>query len=374
MVGWRGPMHPRAGGAERYTVLALRGLVGRGVRVSWLVPEVLGLPARAALDGIAIVRAGRGAGHLVKAAAYLRRHAAEIDLVIDQVNGYPMFTQLAYRGPRLVLVHQLARGVWFQHLPWPAAAVGWALEPVLLAATARSPAVTVSNDTAEDLRRLGFRDVTVVPNAIEAPPGLQRPTGDRTARVPPTAPAFVALGRLVPGKRFEHVLDAFGAVRAQLPDATLTVVGRGEGRYVQRLRCRCDATPGVTLLANADEAVKWRALASATALVATSVREGWGLMISEAHAVGTPTVAYDVPGLRESTRHGSDGLVVPPRPAAAAEAMLLLAEDPALWTRMSCAAALRAAELSPRRLEAAFADRVEALLGREVSEAGSPRP
>lgn len=56
-------------------------------------------------------------------------------------------------------------------------------------------------------------------------------------------------------------------------------------------------------------------MAAAHVHIATSVREGWGLVVTEAAAVGTPTVAYDVPGLRDSTR-AADGVVVPASPMA----------------------------------------------------------
>jgi glycosyltransferase involved in cell wall biosynthesis len=51
-------------------------------------------------------------------------------------------------------------------------------------------------------------------------------------------------------------------------------------------------------------------LAQAHVLVATTIREGWGLNVSEASAVGTPTIGYDAPGLRDSIPM-SGGLVVP---------------------------------------------------------------
>ena len=52
-------------------------------------------------------------------------------------------------------------------------------------------------------------------------------------------------------------------------------------------------------------------------ILAAALREGWGLVVSEAAAVGTPTVSYDVPGLRDSTR-AANGVVVPATPMALA--------------------------------------------------------
>ena len=62
-----------------------------------------------------------------------------------------------------------------------------------------------------------------------------------------------------------------------------------------------------------DEATKHELMARAHGQLATSVREGWGLVVSEAAAVGTPTMSYDVPGLRDSTT-AADGVLCEPRP------------------------------------------------------------
>lgn len=367
MVSWRDHEHPASGGAEAYTLHALRGLVRDGADVVWLTQSAPGLAPMIVIDGIEIVRRGRGPSHLAAAATYLRRHRRSIDLVIDQVNGYPMFTPFGFPGPRVVLIHQMAREVWFRHLPWPAALAGYLLEPLPLLLYRRDRTVTVSASTEASLRRLGFRDVVVVPNAVEPPPGH----GGGVPREVPTPPTFVGLGRLVPAKRFDHLLQAFDRVRAERPDVRLVLIGRGEGRYARRLARRVAATPGAELLQDADEETKWRVLSRATALVATSVREGWGLMVSEAHAVGTPSIAYDVPGLRDSTENGVTGIVCAPRPAAAADAMLRLARDPGAWQAFSRAAAGTSDHRSPEHLGRAFADVVWEVL-RTSRRGGSP--
>ena len=58
-------------------------------------------------------------------------------------------------------------------------------------------------------------------------------------------------------------------------------------------------------------------MARAHALVVTSVREGWGLVVDEAAAMGTPAIGYDRPGLRDSVP-AANGVLVEPTPAAMA--------------------------------------------------------
>ena len=63
----------------------------------------------------------------------------------------------------------------------------------------------------------------------------------------------------------------------------------------------------------------------------TSVREGWGLVVTEANACGTPAVVYDVPGLRDSVRNEETGLVVAARPRDMSTALTRLTTDAALY-------------------------------------------
>jgi len=79
---------------------------------------------------------------------------------------------------------------------------------------------------------------------------------------------------------------------------------------------------------------KLRLMSEAHALLMTSVREGWGLVVTEANACGTPAIVYDVPGLRDSVRAEVTGLVVPPRPASLSTAMIRMTSDRELYDRL----------------------------------------
>jgi glycosyltransferase involved in cell wall biosynthesis len=132
-----------------------------------------------------------------------------------------------------------------------------------------------------------------------------------------SAPTVAFLGRLVAMKRPEEALAAFRLARRELPSARLWVIG--EGPLLPRLRE--EAAHGVEFLGRigGDELVE--RLARAHVHVATAVREGWGLNVSEAAYCGTPTIGYAVPGLVDSIP-ASGGLLVEPRPEALARALV----------------------------------------------------
>jgi glycosyltransferase involved in cell wall biosynthesis len=185
----------------------------------------------------------------------------------------------------------------------------YVLEPWWLRAYQDVPALTVSQSSAESLRQLhGWRDVTVVPEGssphqVPAVPKEREPT-------------VVFLGRLVAMKRPGAAIQAFSLLREQAPAARLWVIGDGP----LHTSLREDAPAGVTFLGRLDRDELLERLARAHVLIATSVREGWGLNVSEAAACGTPSIGYRVPGLVDSVA-ASGGALVEPSPAALAEAL-----------------------------------------------------
>ena len=128
-----------------------------------------------------------------------------------------------------------------------------------------------------------------------------------------SVPTVVFIGRLSANKRPDHAIRAFGFVRGQLPEAQMWVIGSGP----EEARLRKMAGPGVTFFGRVSEEEKRQRLGRAHALVATSVREGWGLVVTEAAANGTVSIGYDVAGLRDSIG-ASGGILTRANPASLA--------------------------------------------------------
>jgi glycosyltransferase involved in cell wall biosynthesis len=185
------------------------------------------------------------------------------------------------------------------------------LEPWWLRAYRDVPVVTVSESSRESLAQYGLRRVTVVPEGWV--PSVPGPVEKEQV------PTVVFVGRLSANKRPEHAIRAFGLVRRQLPGAQLWVIGSGpeEGRL------RKLAGPGVTFLGHVPDDVKRERVGRAHALAVTSVREGWGLVVTEAAASGTVAIGYDVAGLRDSIS-ASGGVLTPADPRSLAAGLVKL--------------------------------------------------
>ncbi len=295
--------------------------------------------------------------------AFRRYHgklSRQFDVVVDEVNTIPFFTPLWADVPVVMLIHQLAREVWWHETGFPLNALGFVCEPLYLSLYRRVPVLTVSASTKEDLVQLGFKgSITVVPQ------GLESVTEVRTAR--PAYPTFLYVGRLAPSKRVSDVIRAFAAFSKSIQATELRLLGEGPAGYVQRLHSLVDELgleERVRFLGRASTHEKHQEMAAAHMLLLASVREGWGLVVTEANAFGTPAVGYDVHGLRDSIRDHETGLLVDPTPKKLADAMMLLWRDPDLYQRMSAAARAWSATFSFERTATAFRAGIAAALAK----------
>lgn len=333
IFNWKDLSHPDAGGAEVFTHEVARRLVRQGHDVTQFCSRFSGSPGTDERDGVRILRSGGRVGVYHAAKRYWRGQGCRegFDVVVDEVNTRPFLAGRFVRGPRVVLlIHQLAREVWMEETPFPLNLLGrYALEPLWLRRCRELRAITVSNSTAQDLKRLRFREITIVPEGLP-------PAPDRDPPPKEPSPTLIFVGRLVRTKRPGHALQAFARVRAQIPDARLWIVGSG---YLEP-ELRRAAGEGVTFFGRVDESTKHDLMARAHGLLMPAVREGWGLVVIEANQAGTPAVGYDVPGVRDAIRQGESGLLVAPSPQALAEgAIALLQSDGSLtqgaraWSR-----------------------------------------
>ncbi len=306
VLSWRDPRHPEAGGSEVYVEEVARGLVRAGHEVTVITARPPGAPRREVLGGVRHRRAGGRLTVYLHGLWWVARHGRRIDVVVDVINGLPFGTPLVRRHGVVALVHHVHREQWRMIYPGLRGRFGWWVESVLTPRLYRGVRhVTVSGTSAADLVALGRRaeDVTVVRNGLAPRPRA----GARAAE-----PRIVVLTRLVPHKQVEHVLDAVAALRGRHPEVRLDVVGRGwwGPQLVEHARA-LGVEDLVTFHGWVEDDERDRLLAGARVLALPSVREGWGIAVTEAAAQGTPTVGYRVSGgLTESVVDGVTGWLV----------------------------------------------------------------
>lgn len=292
-AAWRDLAHPQAGGAEVLVDHLAAGMAARGHEVAL----ICGSPVAA--HPYPVVDLGGTYGQYLRAPLVHRQRFADWDLLVDTENGVPFFSPLWRRRPVLCLVHHVHTEQWAQHFPPPVAAVGRALErQVMPRVYRRTPFVAVSPSTAAGLADLGVppEHITVAPlNGVDRCPVPVEPDAE---------PLVVAMGRLVPHKRVDLLLSCWDEVRRRT-GARLVVAGDGPARAA----LGSSPPDGVEFLGRITDEQKWALLARAWVLAHPALHEGWGAVILEAAAAGTPAVGFDVPGVRDAIADGESGLL-----------------------------------------------------------------
>lgn len=308
-LNWRDLANPAAGGAEAYAEQIALRFSRAGALVTLVTSTYRDAPPHEWANGYLVLREGGRFGVYRAAARHLRRYGHLYDAVVDFQNGIPFFAPLWVPTSTAVVcvlhhVHQAQFNMYFR---WPLNHVGRVLEATASRRVYRGRQfVAVSPSTRAEMRRqLRLREpVQIVPNGVASAPAR------RPARSP--HPSIAVVTRLTSHKQLDHLLDAVPDLVCRWPDLQVDLAGTGPARehllsHVRRLGL--DRT--VRLPGRVSEQVKSDLLSRAWLTVAPSLAEGWGLTVLEANALGTPAVAYDVPGLRDAVRHGRTGWLVP---------------------------------------------------------------
>jgi glycosyltransferase involved in cell wall biosynthesis len=327
IVAWRDVASPQAGGSELLVDQLAAGLTARGDQVTLLC----GGPVAA--HDYDVVRSGGPYSQFLRAPFAFARRLRDCDVVVEVCNGMPFLAPLWSRQPSVCMVNHVHSDLWPMRFRPPVSTAGRFLEErVMPWAHRRNLVLTVSASTARELQSLGVdrERIRMLNNGVA-------PAGPPVPRSP--EPMFLALGRLAEYKRIDLLLRLWDRVRPVV-GGRLIIAGDGPERgYLESL-----AGPGVTFTGRVSEQEKHRLLGSAWLLVHPALIEGWGIVVAEAAVRGTPTVGFDVPGLRDSVEHGQTGLLAGTE-AGFASAWAALALDHGRRTAMGQAARRRAARL-----------------------------
>lgn len=308
VVNWRDLDHSLAGGSERYAWEFARALVEAGYAVEFITARDSGQSANDTLEGIDIRRAGGQYGFYLHAAWALWRRRRAVSVVVDPSCGIPTFSPLFLRRgtPVIAVMHHVHQDQFATYFPWPVAKFGQWLEGWLMPRVYhRTKVVAVSDSTATEMQeRLGWRDR---PEILANGADLGEP--ELLASMPGR---LVVLGRLVRHKRVDAIIRALVLLVAAGHDLTLDVVGKGpDGDRIGELVGELGVHDRVRLHGYLSEEDKVAVVRQAQVHVCASDAEGWGQVVIEAAGLGVPTLARDVPGLRDSVVPGVTGWLLP---------------------------------------------------------------
>jgi glycosyltransferase involved in cell wall biosynthesis len=365
MLAWRDLDDVEAGGSEVHAAEIARHWAEAGIEVLARTSYAQGHPPRARRDGYEVVRkAGRYLVFPRAAASEALHRYGRRDALVEIWNGMPFFSPLWARGPRVVFLHHIHAEMWKMVLPPNLARFGDAVESRLAPRLYRaSRMITLSPSSKAEMLELGFRDerVEVVPPGLDprfSPGGHRSPT-----------PLVVAVGRLMPVKRFDRLIRAAVVARRSVPDLEVLIVGTGaEREALDALVDELDAASFVRFAGRVDDDELVALYRSAWLVASTSVREGWGMTLTEAAACGTPALATRIAGHVDAVAEGRSGLLADDD-AELARLLAKLCTDPNLRARLSAGALEHAAQFT----WAATATRIMETLADEALGRRGPR-
>ena len=328
-LNWRDIKHPEAGGAEVLTHEVMKRLVAYGHEATLFCPTVQGRSSQEVIEGVKIVRRGGKYTVYNQGRKFFKKNKDKYDLVIDEVNPRPFLNPKILGGtPSVLLFHQFIRQEWFHEMPFPLSYLFYFYENRWLLPYRNSLTLTVSQSSKNDLEAIGFNNVKVIPMGINVKP-LNEP------RKKNDVPTIVFIGRLKRHKLPDHAVIAFSIIRKQLPNAQMWIIGDG---YMTKDLKKMDVE-NISFFGRVNDESKYDLLSKAHLVLVPSIREGWGLVVTESNAMGTPVVAYNVNGLRDSVIEGKNGMMVRHNtPESMADSALRILRDPQKLHQLSTSA------------------------------------
>lgn len=347
-LSWRDIRAPKAGGAELFTHKMLAGS-SREFKIVHFSPcferKAACLPEE--IDNVTYLRKGNIFTVILHAARYYWKHRKQIDFVIDQCNTHRFFTKFwVSRRKRIFLIFQLTREIWDYHLPFPFSKIGRVFETAMLRLNRQDITITESQSTADELIGLGFSPdkISIIPIGLDMPAWSRERWEEKMAE-----PTFVYIGRFAQYKGIDAALVAFADIKKKFPTAKLWIIGKQDKKYKSEVLdplCKNHSLSygetedfDVEYKGFVDEAIKYTLLSQAHALLFPSIREGWGIIVTEAAAVGTPSITYDSPGCRDAVDKGNAGyLCTQNTPKGLADCMCSVILDHDCYLQMQQAA------------------------------------
>jgi len=317
-LSWRDIKSPNMGGAEIYTHEMMRNSDLSEFEFVHFSPMYEGAESHETIDGITYIREGSLLTIIFKCIKYYKQNKDNIIFVVDQCNTFRFFTKFWVKAEkRIFFIHQLTREIWDYHMRFPFSKVSKILETPMLRLNRNDLTITVSESTKRDLLDVGFdeKKVSIMPEGASFTPWNESECFNKEPNI-----TFIYVGRFAMYKGIDACFSAFGEFKKVHSNAKLWIVGKKNDDYIRNsLLPICtkygltygDTTENIDITFHGfvSEDKKLELMSRAHLQLVPSIREGWGLIVTEAAAVGTPSIVYNSPGLIDAVDFGKAGFL-----------------------------------------------------------------
>lgn len=341
ILNWKDVKNPEAGGAEIISFEFARHLVKEGYKVTFFSREFDKCLRDEIIDGVNVVRRGNKFSVYLQAYFYYKSLKKKPLKVIDMINTICWQTSLyVNKKSRIAYVNQLAKEVLFYEFFWPLSLIGYLLEKFEYFTYRNTKFICYSKSTKQDLISFGIKDKNIDIFPLGVDHDRYKKIGNKNKY-----PLFIFVARLVRNKRADLCIRSMRKVVEKYPKASLCILGNGpDEKRLQELVVRENLEKNVKFVNKNNffidkdiKDLKVNLMQKAWALLLPSVKEGWGMVVTEAAACGTPAIVSNVTGLRDSVINGKTGIILSKNPSETelAQAMINMIEDSNLRNNIS---------------------------------------
>ena len=321
MITWRDIKSPFSGGAENLSHNILKELKNKYNITVWssAFPNCKRFQK---IDGIQYIRMGSKKYNFIgpynwrvyftvfRHYWFTNKRKLDFDVVIEQINNIPFLFALYGKKNTILYINQLCRINWFYQMPKIFALFGYLIfEPFYLWLLRNKKVITISQSTKSDLLKFGFKDksINIIPTAIDISPVNYSKYLSKFKDF-----SLLSIGNIRGMKRTIDQMRAFELAKKTIPQLKLYIAGSPGGGYAARVFDFIHKSPNkkdIIYLGHISKEKKKKLMQKSHCLLVTSIKEGWGLVVTEAASQGTPSIVYNVDGLKDSVKHNKTGLI-----------------------------------------------------------------
>jgi len=312
-LSWRDIKAPKKGGAEVFTHEMLKLVDKNKYEIVHFSPKFKGSKSNELIDGVRYLRKGNIFSVILWSMLHYFKNIKDYDYVVDQCNVHRFFTPFwVPRKKRIFFIHQLARELWLRNWKKPFSLIGYHSEDFMTKIYNNNITLTVSNSTKKDLLALNFKDefVKILPEGINFEPWDPSEFFKKDLEY-----TFTYVGRYAKYKGIDSAVKAFGEFKRMYPNSKLWLVGKENKVFKEDVLlpiCRLynlNVDKDIVFHGFVSEEKKLELMSRSHAIIYPSDREGWGLTVTEAAAVGTPSIVYNSAGLIDAVNQGEAGFL-----------------------------------------------------------------
>ncbi len=312
-LSWRDIKAPKMGGAEVFTHEMLKLVDKEKYEITHFSPLFKGAVKKEIIDGVLYLRKGNIITVILWAMLHYFRNRRKYDYVVDQCNVHRFFTPFwVSKKKRIFFIHQLARELWIRNLKKPWSTIGYHTEDLMTKIYKNNVTLTVSNSTKQDLIRVGLNEnyIKILPEGINFEPWDPGQFFKKDIEH-----TFTYVGRYARYKGIDAALIAFGEFKEHYPNSKLWLVGKENKQFKEEVllpicaKYRLEIGKDIVFHGFVSEALKLELMSRSHAIIYPSDREGWGLTVTEAAVVGTPSIVYNSAGLIDAVDQGRAGFL-----------------------------------------------------------------